>query len=868
MSLSVDLISQFAKITKDEEKSKTETIVYGTTVEYNGNKYVKLDGSDLLTPVTSTTSVKDGERVTVMIKNHTATITGNLTAPSASSKEVADVAEAASKIKEVEILLADKVSTDKFDAQNARIDTLVNENITITERLTASEGEIDELQTDSLQVKEDLTAAQASIAEIKTKKLDAEAANLKYATAEDLKVTNETVYNLSGTYSRFEVSITNKFAAIDATIEELDTQSLTAAEADLKYASMEEFDAIKGTVKDLTADVSDIDTLIFGSASGDVIQTSFANAVIAQLGDAQIKSAMIESMSASKIMSGDIITNHVRVMSEDGKLLISDETIQISDSTRVRVQIGKDQSGDYSINIWDQNGKLMFSEGGITDNAIKEAIIRNDMVSDTANIAAHKLDIDSLFEEINGSSNTIKSTQIYLDDKKQTLDVAFKELTSEVTEHGETISSQGTAISAMQGQIESKVWQEDINAVSGSMSAQYSVLSQELDEVSATVADHTNNISGVSSQVASLEATVNSIEENVSSIDELAVHVASLQQSADGLTSRVSVVETEVASIEIGGRNLIAHSNVPITSTSPTDYGHQYVTLIPTVLPLEEGGSYAISGDIEILAGNFTSISIKLYSEDIQTQYSEVIAEIQNGHFKGVFTNVSAEAKRLLLYVGVAGSTAGNSATFSNIKFEKGNRPTDWTPAPEDMATEGDITAVESSIDLAEERISTAETLIEQLTDSIMTLVTDGNGESLMVQTEKGWTFSTGQIQDIVNTTSENLNELTNEVGNANSAISILQQAVTDLGILNDYIKIGTYEDEPCIELGEIDSDFRLLITNTRILFMEGTGVPAYISNQSLYITKAVIKEELQQGEFTWKARSNGNLGLIWKGVS
>lgn len=868
MSLSVDLISQFAKITKDEEKSKTETIVYGTTVEYNGNKYVKLDGSDLLTPVTSTTSVKDGERVTVMIKNHTATITGNLTAPSASSKEVADVAEAASKIKEVEILLADKVSTDKFDAQNARIDTLVNENITITERLTASEGEIDELQTDSLQVKEDLTAAQASIAEIKTKKLDAEAANLKYATAEDLKVTNETVYNLSGTYSRFEVSITNKFAAIDATIEELDTQSLTAAEADLKYASMEEFDAIKGTVKDLTADVSDIDTLIFGSASGDVIQTSFANAVIAQLGDAQIKSAMIESMSASKIMSGDIITNHVRVMSEDGKLLISDETIQISDSTRVRVQIGKDQSGDYSINIWDQNGKLMFSEGGITDNAIKEAIIRNDMVSDTANIAAHKLDINSLFEEINGSSNTIKSTQIYLDDKKQTLDVAFKELTSEVTEHGETISSQGTAISAMQGQIESKVWQEDINAVSGSMSAQYSVLSQELDEVSATVADHTNNISGVSSQVASLEATVNSIEENVSSIDELAVHVASLQQSADGLTSRVSVVETEVASIEIGGRNLIAHSNVPITSTSPTDYGYQYVTLIPTVLPLEEGGSYAISGDIEILAGNFTSISIKLYSEDIQTQYSEVIAEIQNGHFKGVFTNVSAEAKRLLLYVGVAGSTAGNSATFSNIKFEKGNRPTDWTPAPEDMATEGDITAVESSIDLAEERISTAETLIEQLTDSIMTLVTDGNGESLMVQTEKGWTFSTGQIQDIVNTTSENLNELTNEVGNANSAISILQQAVTDLGILNDYIKIGTYEDEPCIELGEIDSDFRLLITNTRILFMEGTGVPAYISNQSLYITKAVIKEELQQGEFTWKARSNGNLGLIWKGVS
>lgn len=94
------------------------------------------------------------------------------------------------------------------------------------------------------------------------------------------------------------------------------------------------------------------------------------------------------------------------------------------------------------------------------------------------------------------------------------------------------------------------------------------------------------------------------------------------------------------------------------------------------------------------------------------------------------------------------------------------------------------------------------------------------------------------------------------------------QRSIADLGVIGEYVKIGTYEDEPCIELGETDSDFKLVITNTRIMFMEGTGVPAYISNQSLFIKKAVIEEELQQGGFIWKARSNGNLGLIWKGVS
>lgn len=173
-----------------------------------------------------------------------------------------------------------------------------------------------------------------------------------------------------------------------------------------------------------------------------------------------------------------------------------------------------------------------------------------------------------------------------------------------------------------------------------------------------------------------------------------------------------------------------------------------------------------------------------------------------------------------------------------------------------------------STADETGSRVTAAETLLQLLADSISMLVTDGNGESLMTQTENGWTFSTGQIQDTIDTTSENLNALTNTVGDVSSTVGILQQAVDDLGILSEYVKITTYEDEPCIELGETDSDFKLLITNTRIMFMEGTGVPAYINNQSLYIRKAVVEEELQQGEFIWKARSNGNLGLIWKGVT
>ena len=54
MGLSQDLISQFVKVTNDRQTVKKETIAYGTAVELDGKKYVRLDGSDMLTPVSST----------------------------------------------------------------------------------------------------------------------------------------------------------------------------------------------------------------------------------------------------------------------------------------------------------------------------------------------------------------------------------------------------------------------------------------------------------------------------------------------------------------------------------------------------------------------------------------------------------------------------------------------------------------------------------------------------------------------------------------------------------------------------------------------------------------------------------------------
>lgn len=236
MALSHDLISQFAKVINNDKKAKSESTSYGTAVEYNGSTYVKLDGSDLLTPVETTADIKAGERVTVLIKDHTATVTGNLSSPAARK---GDVEEIGNKISEVEILVADKVSAEQLEIEKGRIDNLVTENLQIKEHLEASDAEIDTLQSDYLVVNEKLTAHDAAIENLDAKKIDAEIVESTYATIENLEATNVKVNNLESTYGEFEDLTTKKFTAIDADINKLDTEKLSATTADAKYATID-----------------------------------------------------------------------------------------------------------------------------------------------------------------------------------------------------------------------------------------------------------------------------------------------------------------------------------------------------------------------------------------------------------------------------------------------------------------------------------------------------------------------------------------------------------------------------------------------------------------------------------------------------
>lgn len=242
MALSHELISQFAKIVKDDKKQSSESTVYGTVVtDGNGNKYVKLDGSDQLTPLTdserpsadsTTASANDGERVSVLIKNHTATVTGNVSSPSVRSDDFKNLDDQVTDIKKFDIVI-----TERVQANEGYIKKLQTDKANVGD-LTAANAKITELETKKASV-DDLNAAKAEITDLKTTKLDTEVANATYATIENLDATNANLENLDSTYGQFQELATNKFAAVDADIKKLDTEKLSATTADAKYATID-----------------------------------------------------------------------------------------------------------------------------------------------------------------------------------------------------------------------------------------------------------------------------------------------------------------------------------------------------------------------------------------------------------------------------------------------------------------------------------------------------------------------------------------------------------------------------------------------------------------------------------------------------
>lgn len=204
-------------------------------------------------------------------------------------------------------------------------------------------------------------------------------------------------------------------------------------------------------------------------------------------------------------------------------------------------------------------------------------------------------------------------------------------------------------------------------------------------------------------------------------------------------------------------------------------------------------------------------------------------------------------------------------------QLERGAIATDWSESPLDVNAK-----ILKASETANDAQKGVQELYIKLEDSIEMVVEALNNGTMLEQTETGWNFVGGGTRDKLKELSDALNNL--ETSNKTS-IKQLQDKIAENDKLSNYVRIDETGEQPIIKMGTYITDaitgesafgkFSLQITNTAIQFLADELPIAWISNQELHISKAVIEDELSVGGFVLKKHGNrGNVGFLWKGVT
>lgn len=474
--------------------------------------------------------------------------------------------------------------------------------------------------------------------------------------------------------------------AVKARIGELETTTLKATEAIINTAKIEELLAGKATILDLNAltarvevaeikvgyvdtlvsDVADIKTLVNGNLTSVNIQAGGITSDSLTIRNGFITNAMIGSVEAGKITTGILNTSLVTVQGADGRMAIKDNTIQIKDASRVRVQIGKDAAGDYSMYVWDASGALMFDAAGLHAPGIKSGIIRNDMVADNAGIAGTKIDITSLITSINGNTTKIDSTVIKMDSSGQTLNLAFNTLKTTAETAKSTTETHTTQINAINGKIDTLI--QDTTIIKDGQTVKLK------DEYNKTVA----TVGGIQTTIGNQQTTITNLSNDLNNLS-------------------------------IGARNLLRNSGNTVSNA------HYETVFYDVTVPLKPNTVYTV------VMNGFTSTTAKRFGlwfnrGNGQYFWFDVTTTVKTQVIK-VTTPASFSHNTISIFN--YPSTNDGIGTINWMTMYEGNikPPLDWIPAPEDA--QGQITEVKTQQAIFEQTLNGFSTTVSSLQTTV-----------------------------------------------------------------------------------------------------------------------------------------------------
>lgn len=342
---------------------------------------------------------------------------------------------------------------------------------------------------------------------------------------------------------------------------------------------------------------------------------------------------------------------------------------------------------------------------------------------------------------------------------------------------------------------------------------------------------------------------VTGLATNASNTASTALSTANTAKStADTANSTANTVKNDLANLSIGGRNLILNSANSFTysgfnmssdstvyetnwsssqsylsglkgqrwTTDPTknDYGPYFNYHDKFGVTLKIGEIYTLSAWMSVDKNSGNVIKSHYLAESQQVIASDLFLTTNWRRIWVTFKALQANSNvcfycdnQDLGYVYLLG-----------IKLEKGNKPTDWSPAPEDYST---TTEMQSSIN--------------QTAESIKSTVA-----ATYVNNEAMSSYATKSQLEQTSTS------LTSRIQTTEKTVSGMSETVKHV---DDYMTFAREDDHPTLTIGSSSSSFRTKLTNTGEKFMQGDQTIMELDG----ITSTVKASRVQMGHYQWR---------------
>lgn len=547
------------------------------------------------------------------------------------------------------------------------------------------------------------------------------------------------------------------------------------------------------------------------------------------------------SQASAKAEAAQTIANEAKVNASDAQKKAADAVKTASDAKTAADNAAQTASDAQDIaNAAKANATA--AQAAADDAKKKSDQAAADLVTAKKNLEEVSGRVDSTAEEVEAAKTAVATAQAAADKAKT--DAATAQSTAD-TAKANASNAQKAADTAKTAADNAQKAADDAQKAADKAQNDVNALTKRVVNAETSIKQN--------SEAIALRATKTEVTEAANATLKSAKTYADAQikVTADSINQNVT---KKLDDLQIGGRNYaVGTSNewseywIPSTGVNIC---HD-VTKIVVPDTFKKGDVFTTSIEIEWSGFKSSEGTFSLWSQgssdgtwDKLNPFAKNLAYIRTESGSQLFkvTNTwDGKATNYIVGFRCDYSSGTGKIRWRRLKAEAGNKATDWTPAPEDLATADNVNdkltevrkEINSNIEQTGEAIKSSVYEKVYLKDDVDTLLSSVNTE--VEQTKTSWQVTFNQLVKQLNDYSDGSDAAFDEI--------------------RKYIR---FEDGNIL-LGNSSSPLILRIRNDRIQFLQNGYEVAYISDQRMYNTTCEIINQLRIADSAWTVETNSN---------